>query len=318
MPTTLDSRPSAPPPSLADWLSWPRERLAQWVLTQQHPVVLGWPFNGTRRWYLLHRRETSTGDYVTTTIRRQAEQHRLVFAHGVSVLIAPHFGADLLQRGTAYTRTILGGLLKLGDDPVNQEMFDAGVRIRFYGEYEEVLDTPIYRPMLDACASLTSATATGNGPLLLIGLFADAPYPTLARLSVQFAEKYGRTPERKDLVEAYYGLEVPDLSLYLGFERPALFDIPLLTTGQEDLYATLTPSAELTEKQLREILYDHLVTRRLAEDDYEGLTDEALTALAGYYERYRGVTLGIGRIDPLTGTWKPLLPHSDGRCVGKD
>jgi adenosine tuberculosinyltransferase len=104
----------------------------------------------------------------------------------------------------------------------------------------------------------------------------------------------------------------------LGFAQPALFDVPLLSTGQEDLYATLTPSADLTEKQLREILYDHLVTRRVAEDDYEELSDEALATLRAYYERYRGATLGIGRIDPLTGMWNPLLPNSDGRCVGKD
>ena len=75
------------------------------------------------------------------------------------------------------SRTILGGLLRLGDDPVNQEMFASGVRIRFYGDYLEALDNPTYRPMLEACASLTSATASGKGPLLLIGLFADAPTP---------------------------------------------------------------------------------------------------------------------------------------------
>ena len=312
MLANLDSQYAAPPPHLAEWLSWPRERLAQWILDQKQPVVLGWPFNGTRRWYLLHKRENPTaGDYVTTTIRRQAELHRLVFAHGISVIVAPHFGTELLQRGAAYTRTVLGGLLTLGDEPINQEMFDAGVRIRFYGDFEEVLDTPIYHPMLDACASLTAATASGDGPLLLIGLFADAPYPKLAHLSVTFAEKHGRTPDRQDLIEAYYGIAVPDLSLYLGFCQPALFDIPLLTTGQEDLYATLTPSADLTERQLRELLYDHLVTRRIAEDDYETLPDGALAALAAYNERYRGITLGIGRIDPLTGVWNPLLPDAE-------
>ena len=306
------SQYAAPPPQLAEWLSWRRAHLAQWVLAQEQPVVMGWPFNGTRRWYLLHRRENpNAGDYVTTTIRRQAEQHRLVFAHGVSVIVAPHFGAELLERGTAYTRAVLGdGLLKLGDDPVNQEMFEGGVRIRFYGDYDEILDTPIYRPMLDACASLTAATASGDGPLLLIGLFADAPYPKVARLSVEFAEKHGRTPNRQDLIEAYYGLAVPDLSLYLGFSQPALFDVPLLTTGQEDLYVTLTPSAELTERQLREILYDHLVTRRIAKDDYEMLPDGALAALAAYNKRYRGMTVGIGRIDSLTGLWTPLLPDA--------
>jgi adenosine tuberculosinyltransferase len=74
------------------------------------------------------------------------------------------------------------------------------------------------------------------------------------------------------------------------------------------LYATLTPSPTLTEKQLREILYDHLVTRRVPEADYDVLSDEALERLAEYNAHFHGATLGVGRIDPLTGMWTPLLP----------
>lgn len=284
------------------------------MAARPRPVVLGWPFNGTRRWYLLRRREDRTGDdYVATIIRKQAEQHRLVFDHGVRVIVAPHFGAELFRRGEAYTRMVLGGLLRLEDDPASQEMFASGVRVRFYGDYEEVLDTPTFRPMLEVCEHLTAATAAGDGPLLLIGLFADAPYPKLARLSVEFAAKHGRPPGREELIEAYYGLPVPDLGLYLGFSQPALFDVPLIATGNVDLYATLTPSADLTERQLREILYDHLITRRIPRDDYEVLPDEALAALAEYNERHKGITLGVGRIDPLTGVWNPLLPEPNGR-----
>lgn len=33
---------------------------------------------------------------------------------------------------------------QLADDEVNQEMFAAGVRLRFYGDYEGVLDTPTF------------------------------------------------------------------------------------------------------------------------------------------------------------------------------
>ena len=291
--------------------------MASWVASQTRPVVMGWPFNGTRRWYVLRQRDNPAGrDYVATIIRHQAEQHRLVFAHGVRAIVAPHFGNDLLQRGEAYTRTVLGGLLRLGDDPVNQEMFASGVRMRFYGDFDERLDTPTYRPMLEACASLTAATASGDGPLLLIGLFADAPYARLARMSFEFAQKHGRPPRREELIEAYYGLAVPDLSFYLGFSQPALFDVPLIATGNVDLYATLTPSADLTERQLREILYDHLVTRRVPEEDYEALPAEALAALAEYNERFKGVTLGVGRVDPLTGVWNPLLPAPPGRPAG--
>jgi adenosine tuberculosinyltransferase len=271
---------------------------------------MGWPFNGTRRWYLIHRRENpEADDYLTTIIRRQAELHRMVFAHGVGVIVAPGFGTELLTRGSAYTHYILGGLLQLADDAVYQEMFAAGLQIRFYGDYEEVLNTPSLRPLLQACAQLTAATESNEGPLLLIGLFADTPYQTLARMSVEFAKREGYPPNRQQLIEAYYGLAVPDLSLYLGFAQPSLFDAPLITTGQEDLYATLAPSPSLTEKQLREILYDHLVTRPTAEISYESLSNDAQEALAEYNRRYSGATLGIGRIDPLTGIWNPVLPY---------
>jgi hypothetical protein len=279
-------------------------------MDQGRPVVMGWPFNGTRRWYLIHRRENpEANDYLTTIIRRQAELHRMVFVHGVGVIVAPGFGTELLTRGSAYTHYILGGLLQLADDAVYQEMFATGLQIRFYGDYEEVLNTPSLRPLLQACAQLTAATESNEGPLLLIGLFADTPHQTLARLSVEFAKREGYPPNRQQLIEAYYGLAVPDLDLYLGFAQPSLFDVPLLTTGEEDLYVTLAPSPSLTEKQLREILYDHLVTRPTAEISYESLSHEAQEALAEYNKRYSGATLGIGRIDPLTGIWNPILPY---------
>ena len=297
-------------PELAEWLGWPSGRIAQWIMDQGRPVVMGWPFNGTRRWYLIHRRENpEVDDYLTTIIRRQAELHRMVFVPGVGVVVAPGFGTELLTRGSAYTHYILGGLLQLADDAVYQEMFATGLQIRFYGDYEEVLNTPSLRPLLQACAQLTAATESNEGPLLLIGLFADTPHQTLARLSVEFAKREGYPPNRQQLIEAYYGLAVPDLDLYLGFAQPSLFDVPLLTTGEEDLYVTLAPSPSLTEKQLREILYDHLVTRPTAEISYESLSHEAQEALAEYNKRYSGATLGIGRIDPLTGIWNPILPY---------
>jgi adenosine tuberculosinyltransferase len=312
----MNARPS--PPSLPEWLSWPAERVSRWVSAQPEPVVMGWPYNGTRRWYVAHRRQNpGVKDYLEVLIRRQAEHHRLVFDHGVSVILAPSFGAETLKRGEEYTRYALEGLLQLSDDEVYRGLIDSGVRIRFYGDYEEALAAPSFRPVLEACATLTDATASGDGPLLLIGLFADDPFPTIARLSVELVERKGRVPNREELIEAYYGLPVPDLSLYVGFAQPEMFDVPLLTTGLEHLYVTLNPSPDLTEGQLREILYDHLVTRRAAPVDYDTLSPEAELEIAEYNERCRGKTLGIGRVDALTGLWRPLLPGLTDRCRHK-
>ena len=50
------------------------------------------------------------------------------------------------------------------------------------------------------------------------------------------------------------------------------------------------------------------------EVDYDKQSDEAQDALAEYYKRCSGVTMGIGLIDPLTGVWKPLpLVPTGGR-----
>jgi adenosine tuberculosinyltransferase len=273
---------------------------------------MGWPYNGTRRWYVTYRlRNPGADDYLGILIRRQAELHRLIFAHGVSVIIAPSFGSETLRRGEAYTRYALGGLARLPEDEVYRALIDSGVRIRFYGDYERALAAAGLHSALEACLKLNNANTSEDGPLLLIGLFADDPYPNIARLSVEFAGREGRPPGRAELIEAYYGLPVPDLSLYVGFAQPEMFDVPLLTNGLEHLYVTLNPSPDLTERQLREILYDHLVTRRAAPIDYAALSLAAQRHLAEYTERCKGDTLGIGRIDPLTGLWRPLLPTRD-------
>ena len=49
-------------------------------------------------------------------------------------------------------------------------------------------------------------------------------------------------------------------------------------------------------------------TRRTPDADYESLSEEARTRLGVYNKRHRGQTLGVGRIDPVTGIWTPVLP----------
>jgi hypothetical protein len=105
---------------MSEWLSWPTGRVARWISGQPRPVVMGWPFNGTRRWYLTYRRRypAVAGSYLTILGRRQAELHRLVFAHGVSVLLVPLFGTELLKRGQDYVEYGLGGLMRLAEDEI--------------------------------------------------------------------------------------------------------------------------------------------------------------------------------------------------------
>lgn len=293
---------------MPELVEWPVERVAEWVGAHPRPLVVGWPFNGTRRWFLGHRHDKPEGgDFLSTLVRRQAEFHRMLLDHGVGAILAPSFGELNLRRGEEYVRHALGGLLRIAKDDVYREMFRRGVRVRFYGDYRSALAGPEYGPMVRACDEITASTAGGDGPLILLGLFADRSDEAVARLAVDLYKKNGETPDRADLIEAYYGAPVPDLSLYVGFEEPQLFDVPLVATGYQDMYYTLNPTPDVDEGQLRAILYDHLVARRRPEMEYEKLPTEAQLRILD--EGRRRETVGLGRVDPLTGSWRPVLPE---------
>lgn len=299
-------------PDRAEWLAAPRAAIRQFVASRTAPLVIGWPFNGTRRWYFW--RQLAAGEqreYLPMLIRRQAEQQELALELGAQAVFTPCFGADLLQRGEAYVHGTLAGLLSLADDAVCQRLFAQGVRMRFYGDYRRIFDRPPFRSWLDACDRIMAETDRGDGPIIFLGLFADQPYPTIAELSIDFAREHGRAPSLAELRQRYYGVPVGDLSLYIGFEQAAVFDVPLLATGLEDLYVTLNPSPDVSEAQLREILYDHLVLRHRPEIDYRDLDARQRRALVEQIDSHHGETFGVGELDAVTGLWRPRLEFGE-------
>lgn len=303
-------------PLPGDWMRLSDADVASWVRSRSECFVMGWPYNGTRRWYAAHssqngQKGSTSADYLRDLIRKQAEHHRMVFDHGVRVLVVPSFGNKNLARGSEYVRRALGGLPKLQDDEVYQQLMSDGLRIRFYGDYEQVLQSTLgteqSRPLIEFCRNLMDRTSGGTGPVLLLGLFADDPYSTIARLSVEFYQANGRPPEHPELVEAYYGISMSNLDMYVGFAKPQLFNVPLLPTGAEQLYVTMNPSPDLSQAQLRLMLYDCLFLRG-ANPDYEAMSAQQREDLLHRLQESSEQTFGIGQIDPLTGGWRPLSP----------
>jgi adenosine tuberculosinyltransferase len=298
------------PSGLPEFLEWPTERVAEWIGNRPEPLVVGWPFNGTRRWFLGYARDhPEKNDYPSTLARRLAEHHRMLLDHGVAAVITPSFGELNLRRGEEYVRHALRGLVSMASDEAYLELFRRGARVRFYGDYRETLSGPEFGPMVEACDEIMASTADGDGPLILLGLFADNADEAIARLAVDLFRKHGKVPDRAALIENYYGVPVPDLGFYVGFEQPQIFDVPLVKTGWEDLYYTLNPTPDVDERQLRTILYDHLVARGSTDVEYDKLPLEGQLRIVEQSRR-RG-TVGLGRVDPLTGVWRPVLPPAD-------
>jgi hypothetical protein len=81
--------------------------------------------------------------------------------------------------------------------------------------------------------------------------------------------------------------------------------MPLLATGGEDYYFSVSPSPYMTVRQLRAILYDHLYIRREPEPDYTKLPAAELDELRAYYRANRDRALGVGKLK--SNLWFPEL-----------
>ncbi|MDY7075333.1 MAG: diterpene synthase [Chloroflexota bacterium] len=292
------------------FLKLPTEEVAQ-LVREAGPKVCVFPINGTRRWFMLEYPEQAATDfmeaYLRITWQRQIELYRLIFDHGIDTLLTPIFGPDLLERGEEYSQLLEPGLLWFTQDRDLLNFYDAyDVRVRVYGDTRRYFRNTPYAHTLEAFDELTQRTVHHNRFRLFFGVCAHDPTETVAEIGVRFYQEQGHLPDRRQIVEAYYGEYVEPVDFFIGFDRPAAFDMPLIATGNEDLYFTVSPSPYLDARTLRAILYDHLYARRVDETDYAALLPEDWQTLADFYALNRHHVLGLGRKHRSGNFWHPL------------
>jgi tuberculosinol/isotuberculosinol synthase len=273
------------------------------------PKVCVFPINGTRRWFMLEHVVPEGADWATVYCDVSAERHidlyRMFFDHGIDTLLTPIFGPDLLERGDEYARMAIEGLVLLATDPRFLAFYrDYDVHVRFYGDYRRFFAPTAYDYVSGIFDEATARTASHSRHRLFFGVCANDAAETVGELAVQYHSEHGCLPDKKKLVELYYGETVDSVSLFIGFDKPCAFDMPLVATGSEDLYFTVRPSPYLTSRQLRAILYDHLYSRRTGEVDYASLEAEEWYAMDQFYRTNVDHTLGVGtRVGQF---WYPL------------
>ena len=275
--------------------------VAALVRATGHKVCV-FPVNGTRRWFMLEHGDQSGNDfveaYMEASIKNHVELCAMLFDHGIDTVLAPVFGRELMQRGDEYTKRVgMDGLVRTATDRHYREFFEKyNVRVRFYGDYQEVLTGTPYEYTLKSIYEVTEATKQNSRFRLFFGVFADEATDTIARLSVEHYLALGAIPNKQTLVQKYYGEDLPPVSIFIGFDKFSVFDMPLLSTGAEDLYFSLSPSPYMTERQLRAILYDHIYVRRTPEPDYTKLKANELNWLRNYYRTNKDYALGVGKL----------------------
>jgi hypothetical protein len=283
------------------FLELPTEEVARLVRGTGQKLCV-FPVNGTRRWFMLEHAGEIRDDFFEAYMHASIENHvdlcAMLFEHGIDIILAPVFGRELMRRGDEYTRRVgIDGLVRTATDPSYREFFEKyNVRVRFYGDYQEVLTGTPYEYALSSMDEVIETTRHRGSFRLFFGVFADEFTERVARLSVQHYLAQGSIPDKATLVRTYYGEELPPVSLFIGFDKFSVFDMPLLSTGEEDLYFSVSPSPYMTQQQLRAILYDHLYVRTAPEPDYTKLTEDELDWLRAYYHKNKDHAFGVGRL----------------------
>ena len=249
--------------------------------------------------------------YMDESIRNHAGLCAMLFDHGITTILAPVFGRELMHRGDEYTKRVgVDGLVRTATDASFCEFFkNYDVRVRFYGDYRDILTGTPYEYALQSIYEVIETTRKNSSFQLFFGVFADEAVETIARLSVEYYLAQGTIPDKQTLVRRYYGEDLPPVSLFIGFDKFSTFDMPLLSTGTEDLYFSISPSPYMTERQLRTILYDHLYLRRIPEPDYAKFSSQEMDWLRNYYRSNQDRVLGAGRLK--FDLWLPETPEEN-------
>ena len=298
--------------NINDFQQLPVEEVARLVRDAGKKTCV-FPLNGTRRWFVLeHGQETETkadfaAAYLEQTTKRNATLCRMLFAHGIDTMLIPVFSSYLMQRGEEYVHMAARGLSSIVNHPAFLQLYtDLNVRVRFYGDYETCFAGTPHAHIVDEFEQLMEDTKDNDGFRLFWGVCAQDATDAIVALTVKHYEEHGDLPDKETLIRQYYGEQMSVVNIYIGSGKPRAFDMPLITTGREDLYFSVTPSLALNQVQLRRILYDHLYMRPKEGASYDAMQMEDWQRLHQFYHANRDNVLGVGKKQKEWGLWHPL------------
>jgi tuberculosinol/isotuberculosinol synthase len=147
--------------------------------------VCVFPFNGTRRWFLLQHGD-SQRSYVEATSEAYIRLYEMLFDHGIEAVVAPIFGGEILKRGKSYMDKIGTGMTHVAEARNFIDFYrEYDVRVHFYGEYRREFNDTEYAYITDRFDQVSAQTAANKTRALFYGVFANDATQSIADIAIR-------------------------------------------------------------------------------------------------------------------------------------
>ncbi len=285
------SEPGQTPPTLAEWLSLDVARLREAVSAAHVSVVA--PGDGTRRFVLLRSggEPVNAKRYIDIAGAGLHDMLARLFEHGLETVLCPLLPPSAFSRGEAYiTHGLRACHALLASEALAELYAGCGVRARLYGGFRDAgLADPVLHLIESLDERLVEMTPTGDR-LLLFGMSPVSAVDELIALSKRADARLDRVAIRG--LSFPHGPEKADLAISYDQLRVSEVLPPLLDQGTDVYHLTYLPF-ELTDHDIRVILYDHLIVRPASRHDQTNYSKEDLEMLR-WSREHRNRVEGLG------------------------
>ncbi|MFH1461044.1 MAG: hypothetical protein ABIF84_01320 [Patescibacteria group bacterium] len=294
-----------------------KKKLAGIIEERGRPRCVALMADGTRRMLKLEPGyHQDKWLYARVHINKMMEQVMLVvdflFEVGVEVIIGP-----LASQGNIHRPDFLPkGLEILLDslfEPFSLEVFKKRqVAVSFYGDLDYVKSLPggeiieFYQYRFQEMNPATSK----HRILIGIGFSTDRETEIIARLAIDFYQRYQRPPSYSELVVEYFGADIPVIDIFIRTNemRASGGLTPLLTGLETQWYVPVAPGIlSFSEKLIRLILCDYFCHRVISKGihNHEPIILEEAVSVSDFYQKHSEKVLGLGfRVGDI---WLPDL-----------
>eukprot|EP01132_Coremiostelium_polycephalum_P009377 gene9377-11519_t len=307
-----------------EFLALPNTAVKQIVKKHSHHKTIVFAYDGTRRSYLIETGLPNSNHQITTEVKIDYNEYSktafkkllklmvMMFELGIKTIVYPMWFHTLELRGPEYLPKFaqyLWGLQAIIDDQDLMNLYEScGIRIIFYGEYLKFLERCQDYKLLELFELIMEKTKHHSKKTILFGVNIQEPSQYLINKAVDFYVRNGKYPSKSELIKEYYGVEVEDVSFYIGFDRFTTDGRPILISdkGNEDLYYTVSPHSFFSIEQFKKILYDHIFCRTIANCKEYKVKVMDVELMKNFYESNQNNILGCGAVQKYGNYWYPL------------